>query len=158
MRTALALAFVLVGCAQQDNYPPDYPPQQSGPSPVYPPTTYGCTSDSQCGTGQVCARTFECLGTAYVHSIHITWTIQTMAATQTACSTASANDLEIDFSGNGEDPWGYAPVPCMEGKFSIDKMPIAYSYVNLGRDGDVSSGGGAKIDVTTGDAAIDLPY
>ena len=158
MRTALTFAFVLVGCVQRQSDPQPYPPPDNYPPPDYPPTTYGCTADSQCGSGQVCARTYECMGTSYVHAIHVTWTIQSQTATQTSCSTANATNLQIDFSGNSESPWGYAPVLCMEGKFSIDKMPIAYSYVNLGRDGDVTSGGGSKIDTTTGEAVIDLPY
>jgi len=159
MRTALALAFVLVGCVDRSyDPPPDYPPPDNYPPPDYPPTTYGCTADSQCGAGEVCARNYTCLSASSVHAIHVTWTIQTQTANQTSCSTAGASSLEIDFSGNAESPWGYAPVPCMEGKFSIDKMPTGYTYVNLGRDGDVNSGSGAKIDATTGNAVIDLPY
>ncbi len=153
MRIALLL---LAACATQNDPPPDYPPPNDYPPPTNPPTQYGCTSDTQCGTGNVCARTFECLPASDVHTIHVTWTLQGTAATTTSCTTSS--DLEIDFSGSTASPWGYAPVPCMEGKFSIDKFPIDYTYVNLGRDGDVSSGSGAQIDATTGDATIDLPY
>jgi hypothetical protein len=155
----IAFALLLVGCVQQQDPPPDpgpyYPPPGGGQPP--PPTgTYGCQSDSECGTGQVCARTFACMSPTDVQTIHVVWTLEGAAASQTSCSTAA--NLEIDFSGNYADPWGYAPVPCVEGKFSIDKMPKVYTYVNLGRENDVTTGTGGRFDATTLTATLDLPY
>jgi hypothetical protein len=162
MRIALLLAVALAGCVQPQDPGPGgggggggyYPPPDPPPGP--PGTGYGCTADSQCGTGYVCARTYECLMPSQVRTIHAIWTMQGVMANQTSC--ANAPDLEIDFSGSGADPWGYAPVPCVEGKFTIDKMPTRYSYILLGREGDATGGDGAQIDATTGNAMIDLPY
>lgn len=154
----LALALLLVGCVQpQDPYPdppPYYPPPPGDPPP--PTGNYGCTSDTQCSGGYVCARTYECMQPSQVQAIHVVWTLQGTQASQTSCSNSP--DLEIEFSGNYENPWGYAPVPCMEGKFSIDKMPITYTYVNLGRESDITTGTGGRLDATTLTATLDLPY
>ena len=154
----LALALLLVGCAQP--YDPQPQPGPYEPPPPNPPPPgggiYGCTADTDCTGGTICARTFTCLQPSDVQAIHVVWTVQGAAATQTSCSTSP--DLEIEFSGNYADPWGYAPVPCMEGKFTIDKMPIEYTYANLGRESDITTGGGARIDPTTLTATIDLPY
>lgn len=151
----IVLLGLLVGCVQrQSDPPPDYPPPDYPPS--YPPPSYGCTADSQCGTGEACARDGECLPANEVRAVHVTWTVQGAAADRTSCS--NSENLELDFSGNGEGPWGYAPVPCMEGKFSIDKLPTWYTYVQLGRDGDITSGSGGKIDPTLGTVTLDLPY
>src|SRR5258706_16483519 len=101
MRSALALAFVLVGCVQHND---PYPPGGGGggggyyPPPDPPPTGYGCTADSQCANGQGCARTYDCLPAAEGHVIHAGWTLQGAAANQTSC--AGAPDLEVDFSRN----------------------------------------------------------
>ncbi len=159
MRTAL-LALVLVGCVpQSSSYPPD-------PGPYYPPqggggggggsATYGCTSDTQCGTGEVCARDSECLPSGDVYAVHVTWTLQGQMANSTTC--ASSPDLELDFTSTTAGWWGYAPVPCVEGKFSIDKLPIWYTTVQLGLEYNTAGGASGTIDMQTGTVAVDLPY
>jgi len=153
----VAFALLLVGCVQRQDPPPDPGPYYPPPGNPPPPTgSYGCQSDSECGSGYVCARTFECMSPSQVQAIHVVWTLQGAAASQTSCSNSP--DLEIEFSGSYANPWGYAPVPCMEGKFTIDKMPKEYSYVNLGRESDITTGSGGRFDATTLTATIDLPY
>jgi hypothetical protein len=162
MRIALAFALGLIaGCAQQQSdpppdYPPPYYPPGGGGGGGGPPPTYGCSADSQCGTGEACARDGECLPSNELRAVHVTWTVQGAQADQTSCSNSES--LELDFTGGNEGPWGYAPVPCMEGKFSIDKLPTWYTYVQLGRDGDITSGSGGKIDPDLGTVVLDLPY
>lgn len=160
MRIAL-LGLLLVGCMDTtSSYPPGdpYPYPDPGPGSGSPPPsgTYGCTDDTQCATGDVCARDFECLPASEVHAIHVSWTLQGQAASMTTCSNSP--DLEIQFTGSDSQWWGYAPVPCMEGKFSIDKMPIAYSTVDLMRDGETTAGASGTIDPQTGLLSLDLPY
>jgi hypothetical protein len=157
MRTAL-LALLLVGCVPRDSYPPDpgpyYPPQGGGGGGGGGP--YGCTSDTQCATGEVCARDSECLPAGDVYAVHVTWTLQGQTASATTCS--SSPDLELDFTSTTAGWWGYAPVPCMEGKFSIDKLPTWYTTVQLGLDGNTASGTTGTIDKQTGLVNLDLPY
>jgi hypothetical protein len=158
MRIAL-LAVLFAGCVQQStSYPPPgggggyYPPPGSGDPP---PTSYGCTSDTQCGS-ELCARDGECLPANDIYAIHVSWTLQGQAASTTTCANSSS--LEIQFTGTNAAWWGYAPVPCVEGKFSIDKMPTWYTDVDLMRDGETSGGAAGTIDAQTGILALDLPY
>jgi hypothetical protein len=75
-----------------------------------------------------------------------------MAASETAC-TASP-DLEVDFRASDSDArFGYAPVPCVEGRFTVDKLPTKFTTVRL-RHG--STWETAPIDAATGDAVFDL--
>lgn len=160
MRIAL-LGLLLAGCVQQDSYPPPgggggggyYPPPTGGGGP---PPTYGCTSDTQCTTGNLCARDGECAPANEIYSIHVSWTLQGQAATTSTCSNSP--NLEIQFTGQSQAWWGYAPVPCVEGKFSIDKMPTWYTTVDLMRDGETTAGADGTIDPQTGLLSLDLPY
>jgi hypothetical protein len=117
---------------------------------------FGCHDDSQCPAGEVCARTSACFKTSDVQAVHVDWTVHGMAADQATCSTIE--DLEIQFSGSGPIPphLGFAPVPCVEGKFSIDKLPLMFTTVGLGIPKLGLAWG--NIDAATGDAAIDLVY
>src|SRR5438309_7232222 len=108
MRIALALVLFAVGCVQQapePDPPPYYPPPDQPPGG--PPPSYGCTTDAQCGTGNACARDGECLPANEIQAVHVTWTVQGAQASQTSCSNSAS--LELDFSGSGAGPWGYAP-------------------------------------------------
>jgi hypothetical protein len=103
----------------------------------------------------VCARDGECLPASSVRFIHVNWTLHGQPAGGAICQ--SSPDLLIEFySAGNTDQLGYAPVPCAEGKFTVDKLPTWYTRVELGRDSDV--GTSAPIDASTGNATIDLPY
>ena len=56
----------------------------------------------------------------------------------------------IDPNGN---EFGFSPVPCVEGRFTVDKLPNNYTTVRL-RHG--STWQTAAIDPMTGDAVFDL--
>ncbi|HEX7842805.1 MAG TPA: hypothetical protein VF469_35270 [Kofleriaceae bacterium] len=152
---ALVLVFLvgcLVGCLERTAAPPFDPPLHSGPDPG----SRLCRSDSGCRPGEVCARTGQCMSADLVHFAHVMWTVSGMAASPATC--AAAPDLRIhlnnaDFIGG----LAYAPLPCEEGKFSIDKLPLDYVHVWLGREsGDRLEEG--TIDTRTGEVTLDLPY
>lgn len=97
-----------------------------------------CEMDSDCagtGSADVCARDGECLPSSQIWTIHVNWTIAGQPASATTCTS----DFELSFLVN--DPsqpygpeFGFAPVPCAEGRFTIDKMPTDYEYVILSDD------------------------
>ncbi len=120
---------------------------------------FGCEQDSDCGGGTtVCARDGECLDSSQVVEVHVSWTISGAPASSATCS--SSPDLQLSFlsdDGNEDGEFGFAPVPCVEGKFTIDKLPSWYTEVQLSRDNDDDPGATARID-GSGNAAIDLPY
>lgn len=88
-----------------------------------------CQSDSDCGNGNVCARDESCWPSGDVHSVKITWTIGGQPAGSDTCSQFP--DFFVNFYSQTED-FGFAPVPCMAGEFPVDKLPTAYSAVELG--------------------------
>ena len=90
-----------------------------------------CTIDSDCGTGNVCTRNTECLPASEVRSARITWTIRGMPASDALC--ASTPSFFVLFAGTQlNDTFGYEPVPCKAGVFSIDKLPRRFVSVELG--------------------------
>jgi len=95
-------------------------------------------------TSLVCSRDGECLDSSELRSVKVTWTVA--GAPPTAQSCANVGDFELTFIDPIEqDQFGYAPVPCMEGQFSIDKIPSRFTYAEInaelepiGSDGSVS--------------------
>lgn len=149
------------GCfTQSTTYdpPPYYPPPDDGGG-YQPPPEYGCKADSDCGTNQVCARTFECMAASEVRIIHVNWTLLGQPASASSCSTSQK--LQIGFysynAGTSYPDWGYAPVPCVQGKFTIDKFPTRYTEASLGRIDSVDTPTAGTFDAT-GNVSIDLPY
>ena len=92
-------------------------------------TTGDCQQDSQCGGG-VCGRDHLCYPAADIRAVKVQWTISGAVASPTTCNGV---DLYIRFhvEQSGES-LGYAPVPCFAGAYSIDKLPLQYSFVELG--------------------------
>jgi hypothetical protein len=116
------------------------------------PTGGECELDSECGSGDVCARDHMCTAAASVRAVMATWTIRGAPASTTSCGTHP--DLYISFIGDDfGDTLGFTPVPCKLGQFSVDKLPIRFKQVELGVEGGTS-------DVRTlnaaGTAALDL--
>jgi hypothetical protein len=149
-----------------NDYPPYYPPDDGGGYSGGGPTGYGCHQDSDCGptfpgdagsNGLVCARDGECLASTAVRIIHVTWTLEGQAASTATCATAPP--LELAFADPaGGSQFGFAPVPCMEGKFTVDKMPIIYTSVSMGSEYNYGDGGAKGTFDATGAVALDLPY
>lgn len=152
------MVVLLGGCLQQTYSDP--PPSGSsggwgtGPGGTGGDTSYGCHKDDECG-GDVCARDGECMPADDVVTVHVTWTVNGQAASTDSC--ASTPNLDLTFFGSQGDEFGFAPVPCVEGKFTVDKLPIWYGSVQLSRSGDYGTGGGTS-EFIDGTAAIDLEY
>lgn len=159
MRIALAL-MLFAGCiqpAQPDPGPgpgPD-PGWGTGPGGTGGQTGSWCHADTDCGGGYVCARDGECLTSSQVRVIHVTWTLQSAAADSMTCG-ASPN-LDITFFDTSGSQFGFSPVPCVEGKFTIDKLPTWYTTVQLARTGDYN-GGASGTFASDGTVALDLSY
>ena len=118
----------------------------SGGDPVY-----GCRLDSECGS-QICARNGSCYPASSIRVVHANWTVDGEVASVASC-TGHPN-LFIRFQTSSYDSFGFAPVPCKNGRFTVDKLPTTYTTVELGVDG-ASSGNTGSIN-STGDAMIDL--
>ncbi|HLL23693.1 MAG TPA: hypothetical protein VK427_16255 [Kofleriaceae bacterium] len=100
--------------------------------PLDTPSTGECGNDSDCD-GNVCARDNFCHPAANVREVKTTWTILGKPASKTTCGPVE--DLQIGYSGGGagEQPLSYAPVPCENGQFVIDKLPRTFTVVELGK-------------------------
>lgn len=123
--------------------------------PACPSTTSGgyCELDTDCGQSQICARDMECIAPGHTRGVKTTWTIGGQAATATTCATMP--DFYINFYGTDpQDAFGYAPVPCVQGQFFIDKLPTRFDQVELGAEGwfdvvhQVDASGMAAFDLT----------
>ncbi|HEX8109750.1 MAG TPA: hypothetical protein VF516_18590 [Kofleriaceae bacterium] len=133
MTRALAFVFV-VGCIHPSGAPPD-------------------DSGSVCGD-LVYTRDGKCLPPDEVRTIHVTWTVSGAPASATSC--AAAPDLRLDLRSRSGGSVGFEPVPCVEGKFTVDRLSTDYDTVQLGRASDRSLPS-AMIDAA-GNAMLNLPY
>jgi hypothetical protein len=119
-------------------------------------TGYGCHADTECGGGYVCARNGECLAPSSVRIVRTTWTLKDQPAADATCTNAPK--LAISFStAGGTDLFGFSPVPCDAGKFTVDKLPTRFTLVSLMRAGDDTGGASGTFNVD-GNATVNLPY
>jgi hypothetical protein len=89
-----------------------------------------CMVDSDCG-GDVCARDGECLSASEIYPVKITWTIRGSAANASSC--AASPNFYIQFDGpSQQDTFGYEPVPCDPGQFTVDKLPKRFTQAEIG--------------------------
>ena len=103
----------------------------AGLAACFPPSTYDCDQDSECSSGEVCARTHECLTPGEVRSLRVRWTIDGQTDTVTECAARAIGDLTIVFSGGSGESLTYTPVPCPGGLYFIDKLPLRFDQVEL---------------------------
>jgi hypothetical protein len=161
-RSFALAALLLAGCIIE---PPDPGPDPGGGSDGWGSgwggsggsTGYGCHSDTACGSGYVCARNGECTIASGVRIIHANWTVKGQPASDATCVSSKSLDITFSTSADSFDMFGFAPVPCNAGRYTIDKMPARYTYVTLARTGDNSGGDSATFDAE-GNAMLDLPY
>jgi hypothetical protein len=121
------------------------------PADPLPQTQY-CNVDSDCG-GEVCARDGECAAASDIRGVKVTWTINGQAASMTTCAPAPDFYLEFYDTSYCYD-FCYAPVPCMQGQFFIDKIPLRYTEVAL--SSDQSNFAVTKLIDATNTASFDL--
>ena len=111
-----------------------------------------CVRDDQCGD-DLCARSGECLSSSNLRQLTVKWTVNGASASASTCTVHP--DLFVQFDGpDYGDTLRFAPVPCSQGSFFVDKLPKRYLQVELGVEnttGDVTS-----IDTGTGQAQFDL--
>ena len=121
------------------------------------PQHYGdCESDSECD-GDVCARDGACYPASDVYPVRVSWTIHGMPASATTC--APAPNFEINFRGFTVNEFGFAPVPCDQGQFFIDKMPKGYNAVELSASGHFDQNASIIVGTgATGTAVFDLAF
>lgn len=134
MRASLVLAAVLAGLAGCGG-----------------DGTSMCTKDSQCG-GDVCARDGECIPAADLRMAKLSWTIQGMPASAQTCASSPDFSIYFDSSTTGES-FGFDPVPCQEGQFTIDKLPDRFDLVEIDLEGREL---GLEAIAADGTAAFDL--
>jgi len=121
------------------------PSSGSGDDGYYlPPGGYfpnTCEQDSDCGNSNlVCARDGECLTTDEVKPIRVNWTVNGGPASEAVC--ANGPDFFLDFNDTYQSGFGFAPVPCQSGVFSVDKMPARYFQVEIGVENAQALGSG----------------
>jgi hypothetical protein len=93
-----------------------------------------CMTDLECGGDLVCARNGECLRAGEVRLVRVSWTVRGQPASTTTC--AGAGDFYVlFFATTPGDSFGFAPVPCAAGVFTIDKLPLRFVSVELGSMG-----------------------
>lgn len=110
-----------------------------------------CMTDTDCGT-EVCARDGECLPAGDIRLVKLSWTIRGSAASPTTC--AASPDFYVQFdSPYAGDSFGFEPVPCDQGQFTVDKLPKRYNQVEIGIGNRFLDA--APIDAT-GQATFDL--
>jgi hypothetical protein len=142
--------LVLVGCIRPPLEDPPPPLDDGWMDPSGNPIS-GCPFD--CGS-DVCARDGRCHPADAVRVVHARWTIEGAPASIDTC--VPHPDLAIAFSDtSGNTSFGFAPVPCRTGLFTVDRLPDVYSKVELGIDGQGPSVS-AGFD-ESGNAILDLP-
>jgi hypothetical protein len=90
-----------------------------------------CDTNADCTGGDVCGRNGECLPASEVRTLRLTWTIGGQPASATTC--ANHPDLEVFFysANDPDDSFGFSPVPCAAGVFTIDQLPARYTSAEL---------------------------
>ena len=115
----------------------------------------GC-DDRNCPSGEVCARIGGCAPADQIRAVHIYWTLSGKPANATTCDATPSLYLQI--SPPGSYGQGWAPVACSQGKFTIDKIPLSYTEVDLNQRGSSNMPQHGTIDAVTGEVTIDLPF
>jgi len=140
VRTIAFFLLVLAGCSQS-------------PSPSS--TAGACDSDSDC-IGGVCARSGECAAVTEIQTVHVHWLIAGKPADASTCDAYP--NLTVEFltspPPNNEPLLSFAPVPCIEGEFTADRIPTWFWIAGVrNREAGMDVPIGAD-----GMARLDLPY
>jgi hypothetical protein len=158
MRAVLVLTILgcAAGCGAPSTSPePDgSPPWMDPGGPIGFPD--GCHDDSACATGEVCARIGGCTPADQVRAVHVYWTLSGRPANASTCDATPSLLLRI--SPPDSFGAGWAPVPCSQGKFTVDKIPISYTEAKLSLQYGQDTPQQGTFDAVTGEVTIDLPF
>lgn len=105
--------------------------------------------DSECGGGEVCARTHECLREAQVWRVQVRWTVRGEVANAATCGPVEP--LGIHFESTRDDVLTFEPLVCTAGLFTVDKLPTRMKQVRI--SGSASAAAGIPL---SGQVQIDL--
>jgi hypothetical protein len=92
-----------------------------------------CMADTDCGSSEVCARDGECLAASDIRPVKLSWTIRGSAASASTCTSSPSFYVQFD-SQDVNDSFGFEPVPCDQGQFTVDKLPKRYIQAEMGID------------------------
>jgi hypothetical protein len=100
------------------------------------PIAYGaCSSDSECASGTVCARTGDCVAPRELApAIAITWTFHGEPADATWCAQFPAADLVLT-SDDGNPDLIVRDLPCSTAGVVLDRIPRDLPFFQLGISG-----------------------
>ena len=106
---------------------------------------------------EVCARTGYCLATSLVRTASVNWLVSGKTPDDTTCSPHP--DLQITLhSSSGLTHVSYSPVPCIAGRFTVDKLPTSCDFVELGPTGTDRGWRSGRLDAATGETTLDLSF
>ena len=94
-----------------------------------------CSTDADCGRGDLCGPPGVCLAPDEIRSVEIAWTIAGKPADESTC--AKIPELELAFRTSGGCRKGkgealtFSPVHCVSGMFVMDRLPWKYESVSL---------------------------
>jgi hypothetical protein len=156
MRAVLVLAILgcTAGCGELPAPPPDPGPWMDPGRPIVIPG--GCGDDSACPNGQVCARIGGCTAADQIRAVHVYWTLSGKPANATTCDATP--NLYLQIAPPDTFGIGWAPVPCSQGKFTVDKIPISFSEAKLNLQYSQDPPQEGTFDPVTGEVTIDLPF
>jgi len=84
-----------------------------------------CERDWDCGGGDVCANTHECVSASEVRRVEINWTLFGSPASPGNCTGVDRMELTVRNAAT-DDNATYSPVPCSVGRFVFDKLPLRF--------------------------------
>lgn len=91
----------------------------------YDAPEYGvCSADGECGAGEVCSRSGECLSAdAIAPPVTLSWTINNAVANNASCASHPVMHLVL-ISDNGADPSLTLTIACASGAgLVLDRIP-----------------------------------
>lgn len=106
-----------------------------------------CARDADCD-GE-CTRTNECVEAGTAIRVEVEWTIAGVAPSEESC--APIGELEVIFYEADEEVTNYAPIPCLIGSSTYDKMPPRIDRVEMlaySDDGDILDTRSADVEPT----------
>jgi hypothetical protein len=120
-----------------------------------------CSTDADCGRGDLCGPPGVCLATDDVRSVEVAWTIGGKPASDATCGRGREG-LLLTFKSEPEPGRGevlrFTYVPCASGRFVMDRLPWEFWVVTLETSVTGNRAGVGLPIAERGPTVIDLPY